>query len=121
MRRLLFAGLMAPAMLLTIAAGPTTGGDSPAPPPQATQPAHPTNPTEPTKPVPGAWTTTETPAIPEGTTLTCSTIATECFKECAKQATGPFCESYCGETKNVCMKTGRWDGMVHQFTEVEKR
>ncbi len=53
--------------------------------------------------------------------LTCSFIAQQCLKECPKQASEPFCDSYCNETRKACLRTGSWDGIARQFSNVVRK
>ena len=53
--------------------------------------------------------------------LTCSFIAEQCLTECPKRASAMFCESYCTNNQKSCLNTGRWNGLVQQFEDVERR
>ena len=53
--------------------------------------------------------------------LTCSFIAEQCRVECPKRASSVLCSGYCRSKQDSCLVTGRWDGLVQQFENVDRR
>ncbi len=53
--------------------------------------------------------------------LTCSFIANQCLARCKKEAPAEFCGSYCASNKNMCLRTGEWNGMMKTFSNVVRR
>ena len=53
--------------------------------------------------------------------MTCSFIAKQCLRGCVKEAPGPFCSTYCSDTRAACLQTGQWNGIRRRFTNVRRR
>jgi len=61
------------------------------------------------------------PAADAKQKLSCTFISKQCRKECSKKVDAVFCDGYCSDLRQQCLRTGRWDGISRQFTDVRRR